>query len=74
MQYLRVFIHWYRPRTDFLHNKSVSGLAVKFDVAIVEPPVRLRADAIFLQFYFIYYNIALSQEIKDAFKETKGSN
>ena len=27
--------------------QSVSGLAVKFDVAIVEPPVRLRANAYF---------------------------
>ena len=32
----------------YLSITSVSGLAVKFDVAIVEPPVRLRANAYFL--------------------------
>ena len=39
-------------------KKSVSGLAVKFDVAIVEPPVRLRANA-----YFFVFNQYLQEKI-----------
>ena len=35
----------------FQSEKGVSGLAVKFDVAIVEPPVRLRANAFFLSIF-----------------------
>ena len=40
----------------YLSITSVSGLAVKFDVAIVEPPVRLRANAYFLFLFFRSFN------------------
>ena len=40
--------------------KCVSGLAVKFDVAIVEPPVRLRANAVFSFFLEIEVRINIS--------------
>ena len=40
--------------------ECVSGLAVKFDVAIVEPPVRLRANAVSFNFLEIEVRINIS--------------